>query len=221
MSERLLGAIVGMHGDDSGLIMPPSIAPIQVVIIPIVKKEGGEPIMAAAEELAASLRSSGMRVKIDDRDLRPGNKYYDWEIKGVPLRLEIGARDLENNNTFSAKRTGGKEPISLVDPVANVERLLEEVASELRNRSAIHSENVIQPLPSFEENEGIWTMNGTIDDGLIYELAFDGTDAHAEVIERTTGLTFLGDATEPYDAERKCLLSGVMTTRRVILAKTY
>jgi prolyl-tRNA synthetase len=221
MSERLLGAIVGMHGDDSGLIMPPSIAPIQVVIIPIVKKEGGEPIMAAAAELAANLRSSGLRVKIDDRDLRPGNKYYDWEIKGVPLRLEIGARDLENNNTFSAKRTGGKEPISLDNPVANVERLLEEVASELRNRSAIHSENVIQPLPSFEENDGNWTMSETIDDGLIYELPFDGTDAHAEVIERATGLTFLGDATDPYDTEKECLMSGVMTTRRVILAKTY
>jgi len=221
MSERLLGAIVGMHGDDNGLIMPPSIAPIQVVIIPIVKKEGSEPVVAACEELATNLRAAGLRVKIDDRDLRPGNKYYDWEIKGVPLRLEIGARDLENSATFSAKRTGGKEAIPLTNPVPNVMRLLDEVSTELRSRSAIHSDNVIQPLPSFEENEGNWTMKGTIDDGLIYELPFDGTDVHAEVIERTTGLTFLGDATEPYNTERECFMSGVRTTRRVILAKTY
>jgi hypothetical protein len=135
--------------------------------------------------------------------------------------LEIGARDLENNNTFSAKRTGGKDAISLANPVPNVMRLLDEVSAELRSRSAVHSDNVIQPLPAFEENEGNWTIKGTIDEGLIYELPFDGTDAHAEVIERSTGLTFLGDATEPYDTERECLMSGVKTTRRVILAKTY
>ena len=211
MSERLLGAVVGMHGDDFGLIMPPTIAPIQVVIIPIVKKEGGEAVMAAASELATTLRASGYRVKIDDRDLRPGNKYYDWEIKGVPLRLELGQRDLDNGNAFSAKRTGGKEPIPLDDAPTHVKRLLEAVADELRTRSSAHTDDVIKPLTSLEN----------IEDGKIYEMAFDGTDSHAEQIEAKTGLLFLGDATEPFTEERECFMSGNMTTRRVLLAKTY
>ena len=221
MSERLLGAIVGMHGDDYGLIMPPKIAPIQVVVIPIVKKEGGEDVLLAAKNLVNELRTSGLRVKIDDRDLRPGNKYYDWEIKGVPLRLEIGARDLEKGNTFSAKRTGGKEPIPLSDAVNHVERLLEEVADELRNRSKLHTEDVIDQLPAFEQIDGVWKMNGEVEEGKIYQMAFDGSDSHAEIIERTTGLTFLGDATESYPEEIPCHMSGVPTNRRVILAKTY
>jgi prolyl-tRNA synthetase len=133
--------------------MPPTIAPIQVVIIPIVKKEGGEAVMAATSELATTLRASGYRVKIDDRDLRPGNKYYDWEIKGVPLRLELGQRDLDNGNAFSAKRTGGKEPIPLSDAPTHVKRLLEAVADELRTRSSAHTDDVIKPLTSLENIE--------------------------------------------------------------------
>ena len=82
-------------------------------------------------------------------------------------------------------------------------------------------DNVIQPLPEFTELDGTWTMNGEIKDGHIYELPFDGNDAHAEVIERTTGLAFLGDSTDDYLQERPCHMSGKPTKRRVLLAKTY
>jgi hypothetical protein len=82
-------------------------------------------------------------------------------------------------------------------------------------------DDVIQPLPEFVENNGKWSMNGKVEDGKIYQMAFDGSDAHAEIIERHTGLTFLGDATEPFDSERVCHMSGKPTTRKVILAKTY
>ena len=211
MSERLLGAIVGMHGDDDGLIMPPSIAPFQVVICPMIRKNSDVDTVSKADEVAEILRNSGIRVKVDSRDIHAGQKYYDWEIKGVPLRLDIGPRDIESNTAFAAKRTGGKEPLSLDNIVTECKRVLDEISDELRRRSKLHTEDVVQPL----------TDLNSIDDGKIYELAFDGTDSHAEQIEKTTGLSFLGDATEPYDEELPCFMSGKPTRRRVLLAKTY
>ncbi len=211
MSERLLGAIVGMHGDDNGLIMPPAIAPHQVVICPMIRKNSEVDTVAKAEEIAATLRESGLRVKVDSRDIHAGQKYFDWEIKGVPLRLDIGPRDMENNTAFAARRTGGKEPLSMDNIVDECKRVLSEISDELRLRASAHTDNVVIPLTSLDD----------VEDGKIYEMAFDGTDSHAETIERTTGLSFLGDATEPYEDERACFMSGKMTTRRVLLAKTY
>ena len=211
MSERLLGAIVGMHGDDNGLIMPPAIAPYQVVICPMIRKNSEVDTIAKSEEVAAILKSAGLRVKVDKRDIHAGQKYFDWEIKGVPLRLDIGPRDIENNSAFAARRTGGKEPLPLDNIVNECNRVLAEIADELRTRAAAHTENVVIPLTDLEN----------VEDGKIYEMAFDGTDAHAETIERTTGLSFLGDSTDAYGEEKPCFMSGKMTTRRVILAKTY
>ncbi len=211
MSERLLGAIVGMHGDDDGLIMPPSIAPFQIVICPMIRKNSDVDTVAKAHEIAETLRTSGYRVKVDSRDIHAGQKYYDWEIKGVPLRLDIGPRDIESNTAFAAKRTGGKEPLPLNNIVSECKRVLDEISDELRRRSKLHTEDVVQPL----------TDLNSIEDGKIYELAFDGSDSHAEQIEKTTGLSFLGDATEPYHEEMPCFMSGKPTKRRVLLAKTY
>ena len=211
MSERLLGAIVGMHGDDNGLIMPPSIAPHQVVICPMIRKNSEVDTVAKANEVADILKKAGLRVKVDSRDIHAGQKYFDWEIKGVPLRLDIGPRDIENDSAFAALRTGGKEPLPLADIANECKRVLSEIADELRARADAHTSNVIMPLTDLDN----------VEDGKIYELAFDGTDSHAETIERTTGLSFLGDATEPYAEERPCFMSGKPTKRRVLLAKTY
>jgi prolyl-tRNA synthetase len=221
MSERLLGAVVGMHGDDSGLIMPPAIAPWQVVVCPMIRKNSDVDTVAISHDVAETLRKAGLRVHVDDRDLHPGQKYYDWEIKGVPLRLDIGPRDVEQGTAFAAKRTGGKQPLPMDTIVQSVNEVLNEISDVLRERSTAHMAHVIQPLPSFSEDNGIWTMNGDIEEGHIYELPFDGSDAHAEIIERTTGLTFLGDSTEEYAEERPCHMSGTPTNRRVLLAKTY
>ena len=109
MSERLLGAIVATHGDDQGLIMPPSVAPIQVIVIPIIAKNSSDDMVSEAEKIVSKLKDAGIRARMDARDIRPGQKYYDWEIKGVPLRIEIGPRDLANDSFMSARRTGGKE----------------------------------------------------------------------------------------------------------------
>lgn len=221
MSERLLGAVVGMHGDENGLIMPPAVAPFQVVICPMIRKNSDVDTVSVAHEMAETLKKHGIRVKVDSRDIHAGQKYYDWEIKGVPLRLDVGPRDISQGTAFAARRTGGKEPIPMDDLPNACLAILDEIAIELRKRSSAHMEDVIQPLPPFSEIDGTWVMEGEIEDGKIYQIPFDGTDAHAEAIERATSLTFLGDSTDEFAEERPCHMSGKMTRRRVILAKTY
>ena len=129
MSERLLGAIVAGHGDDKGLVMPPSVAPIQVVVIPIMSKGDSSDVISESERITNELKSNGIRARLDSRDIRPGQKYYDWEIKGVPLRIEIGPRDLANNSVMCARRTGGKESHSVKDLVGTVRSELERIGS--------------------------------------------------------------------------------------------
>ena len=206
-----MGAVVGMHGDDNGLILPPAIAPFQIVICPMIRKDSDIDVVSKAEELGDKLKSAGLRVKVDSRDIHAGQKYFDWEIKGVPLRLDLGPRDIKAGTAFAARRTGGKEPLPLDNIVGECRRVLVEIADELRSRAKSHTENVVLPLASLDD----------IDEGKIYEIPFDGTDAHAETIEKKTGLSFLGDSTNPYSSEMPCFMSGKLTRRRVILAKTY
>jgi len=211
MSERLLGAVVGIHGDDNGLIFPPPIAPIQVVIIPVAQHKSPS-VSIAVESAAEALRNVGYRIKIDDRDLRPGQKYWDWEIKGVPLRLEIGPRDVENGNALAARRTGGKDPIPLDNIVDGVRNQLDIIHSELTQRSNNHANTCVNRLESLDQE---------IIEGQIYQVAFDGTDSDAEVLEKSTGLTILGDAMTDYSEPKPCIVSGKMTTRCQHLARMY
>jgi prolyl-tRNA synthetase len=102
-----------MHGDDKGLILPPIAAPVQAVIVPITIGKRHEDVLAAAENLKNDLTAAGFRVKIDTRDMRPGAKYYWWELRGVPLRLELGPRDLDAGKVMAVKRMGEKTPIEL------------------------------------------------------------------------------------------------------------
>jgi prolyl-tRNA synthetase len=222
MSERLLGAVVGVHGDDRGLIMPPAIAPIQVVIVPVTKKDGADEIIAACNELHTTLSTAGIRVKIDGRDMRPARKYYDWEIKGVPLRLELGPRDLADGSAIAARRGGGKKSLVISNIVTLVNQELSEIADWLRNRAAAQHSDIIKEIPRISKDEnGDWSLDAEIDEASIYEIAFDGSDAEAEAIELLTGLSFLGDATEEYPEEQYCCISGKPTKRRVLLSKSY
>jgi prolyl-tRNA synthetase len=106
MSTRMIGAVILAHGDDAGLVLPPRLAPIQVVIVPIGRDEQGEATRAKASELAQQLQAAGVRVHVDDRDASPGFRFNDWELKGVPLRVELGPRDLEAGHVLVAHRVG-------------------------------------------------------------------------------------------------------------------
>ena len=220
MSERMLGAVVGMHGADSGLIFPPKIAPIQVVIMPIAQHLD-ENVIPKVNEMAGMLKTAGYRVKVDDRDIRPGTKHYDWEIKGVPLRIELGPRDLESGQFVITLRTGGKENHEANELLDVVSNSLLETEIELRARAKVHMQKFVCEFPGIRQTDIGWELVSELEDDKVYELAFDGNDSDAEVLERATGLTFLGDCVEVYSEPRPCAVSGRMTTRKQHLARMY
>ena len=221
MSERLLGAIVANHGDNQGLVMPPSVAPIQVIVIPIISKQSSEDVMSEAEKLLSKLKEAGIRARMDVRDVRPGQKYYDWEIKGVPLRIEIGPRDLANNSVMCAKRTGEKTSQALDNIVETINNQLELIGDEMMSNSLEHFNSHIQKLPNFTVDGNKLIFDTPIQTDMVYEFAFAGNDAEAEMIEKSTDLSFLGDSTKLYDKEIPCVMTGTPTNRRIYLSKTY
>ncbi len=138
VSTRLIGAVVMVHGDQKGLILPPKIAPIQVVIIPIFKTgtDAQNKVLGTVSEVYEKLKVKGVRVHIDDdRHKTPGAKFYEWELKGVPIRLEIGPKDVEKNQVMMVDRLGGKKPVSLDVIIANVTHRLETFQDELFKRA--------------------------------------------------------------------------------------
>jgi prolyl-tRNA synthetase len=132
MSERLIGAIVGIHGDNKGIILPPAVAPYQVVIVPILVKKMKAKVMEACNKLTSELVAGGLRVYLDSRDIRPGSKYYDWELRGVPLRLELGPRDLEKDEVTVVRRDIRDSKRSQV-PRDSILKLVRELLSEIES----------------------------------------------------------------------------------------
>jgi len=137
MSTRMIGGVIMTHGDDKGLVLPPRLAPYQVVIVPIGRNEQLEGVLAAARELAGRLRAAGIRVHVDQRShLSPGFKFNDWELRGVPLRLELGPRDLACRTAVLASRLGGdKEQLALAGAPEALARRLEEFQASLLGRA--------------------------------------------------------------------------------------
>jgi prolyl-tRNA synthetase len=136
MSWRMLGALIMVHGDDRGLRLPPKMAPLEAVIVPIVRA-GSDDVVAAARDLFAALKHAGFRVKLDERDLRPGNKFADWEMRGVPLRIEFGAKDLADGVATVVRRDkekgedGGKLTVPLGELASRIPGLLEDIQVNL------------------------------------------------------------------------------------------
>ena len=219
MSERLLGAVVGMHGDDKGLVMPPSIAPFQVVIMPVAS-HSDENVIPAVESLAADLNSSGIRAIVDTRDVRPGVKHYDWEIKGVPIRVELGPRDLKSSNCIATLRTGGKVEVDLAGASSRIKELLSEISEELRSRANKVVSSLIKKFPEENLSSSISIID-TIEDGVVYEIAFEGSDSNAEFLEKKTGLTLLGVSDQEFPKKRPCIVTGKLTVNRCYIARMY
>lgn len=159
VSTRLIGAIIMTHGDERGLKLPPRIAPIQVVIVPVAAHKGG--VMEKCEELFEMLRGKGIRVKLDDRDtLSPGFKFNDWELKGVPVRVEIGPRDLENGQCVLFRRdTYEKQSVALADLPNTLDTLLADIQQNMFDIAAKFRDERIQVTNNMEELEKA-TANG-------------------------------------------------------------
>ncbi len=132
VTTRMIGGMIMSHGDDNGLVCPPKLAPVPVVIVPIWRTDDEKvQVIGVGTRLQIDLGKAGLRVELDDRDMKPGAKYFEWEAKGVPLRLEIGPRDVAAGHTMAARRTGGKAPLKLDGIVAAVQGVLDEIQAAL------------------------------------------------------------------------------------------
>ncbi|MBQ6547859.1 MAG: proline--tRNA ligase, partial [Candidatus Methanomethylophilaceae archaeon] len=217
MSERLLGAVISVHGDDKGLCLPPAVAPFEVVIIPILGKNSKEQVSAAAVKMKEELESAGIRTKLDDRDDRPGSKYYDWEIKGVPLRLELGARDIENNViTFARRDTGEKGTIDAGTLVPGVKLILDEIMKSMSEKAwkfqkeAITDLKSIEDIPKDEEDTKL----------RIYRFGWCGCAECGHKFEDDNDIKILGTPYIPEDYKGKCIVCGKETDTPAYAART-
>jgi len=136
VTTRMVGAIIMTHGDDSGLVLPPAVAPYQVVIVPIGRENWRETVLPRALEIKQQLEAAGIRVTLDERDERPGWKFSEWEMRGVPLRLEIGPKDIEKSQVLLARRdTREKAGVAMDGLAGHVRSLLDEIQKSLLERA--------------------------------------------------------------------------------------
>ena len=214
MSERLVGAVVGIHGDDKGLILPPDIAPIEMVIVPILMKKRKDDIIERAKEIQGALISAGHRVELDLRDIRPGSKFYHWELKGVPLRIEIGPRDVDSNSALLVRRTDGKKTSAPIEEISQaVREELGEVKKQLMERAKVLlDENTLDVTYADEAHD---TVHGLINVG------WCGNEDCSTEMELTLDMSMLGIDTTAPDYRGKCGQCSNPANLRVTYAKTY
>lgn len=216
MTTRTIGAVIMVHGDNRGLVLPPRIAPIQVVIIPVAQHKEG--VLEKAGEIAGMLRASGISVELDDRDTYSvGYKYNDWEMKGVPVRLEIGPRDIENNQAVLARRdTGEKFTVKLDEVAATARQLLEDIQESLFNKALNHMKERIGTAYSFEEFEDIIkTKQGFI------KAMWCGDRKCEEMVKEKTGATSRCIPFEQEHLADKCFCCGGQAKQMLYWAKAY
>ncbi|MDE5840309.1 MAG: proline--tRNA ligase [Muribaculaceae bacterium] len=218
VSTRLMGALIMTHSDDNGLVLPPHLAPIQVVIVPIYKDaEGLAKISERVDSIVSNLRAKGISVKYDDADnKRPGFKFADYEVKGVPVRLAIGARDLENGTVEVMRRdTLEKETLPLEGIEDTVSTLLEDIQRNLLEKARKYREEMTTTADTYEE------FKEKIEQGGFILAHWDGTPETEEKIKEETKATircipFEGDMTPGV-----CMVTGKPSARRVIFARSY
>ena len=219
VSTRLMGALIMTHSDDNGLVLPPKLAPIQVVIVPIYKGlDQLDVISEKIDPIIQQLREQGISVKFDNRDThKPGFKFNEYELKGVPVRIAMGQRDVENGTLEIARRdTLEKQTIPVESAVKFISNLLNEIQENLFNRAAEYRADHITEVDTYEEFKKVLE-----DKGGFISAHWDGTRATEERIKEETKATI---RCMPLDAEieaGKCMVTGNPSARRVLFAKAY
>ena len=219
VSTRLIGAIVMAHGDDNGLILPPLLAPIQMVVIPIYRSdEEREATTSTARALVEQLKNAGVRVQLDDRDqLRPGWKYAEWELKGVPIRVELGPKDVANQSARLAFRIDReKRDMPLTELPALAAGLLEETHRKLFDRALKFREENTYRVDTWEEFQERLNDPG----GFLYA-HWDGSGETEEAIQSRTKATIRCIPLDDDLEDGVCVYSGKPSKRRVLFAKAY
>lgn len=219
VSTRLMGALVMAHSDDDGLVLPPKLAPIQVVIVPIYKgEEQLNAINVVAENIKAELTRKNISVKYDNRDThKPGWKFAEYEFKGVPVRIAIGPRDLENKTVEVARRdTKEKSVMQLTDLALKIEHLLDQIQDNIYRKAVTFLETKTFNADSMEELTRILDTGG----GFIHA-HWDGTSETEEKIKEETKATIRCIPLNNKQEEGKCIYSGKPSKQRVIFARAY
>ncbi len=219
VSTRLMGALIMAHSDDNGLVLPPTLAPIQVVIVPIFKgAEQLKQIGEVANELMVKLKSKGISVKFDDDDQnKPGWKFAEYELKGVPVRIAMGARDLENKTVEIARRDTLTKDVQPLENIENyIEDLLQQIQKNIYDRAFTFRNNNITEVNSYEEFKTVLEEKG----GFI-SAHWDGSEEEEEQIKEETKATIRCIPLDAKEEEGISMITGKTSKRRVIFAKAY
>ncbi|HLP63987.1 proline--tRNA ligase [Flavobacterium sp.] len=219
VSTRLMGALVMTHSDDNGLVLPPNLAPIQVVIVPIYKSEEElEAISVVVNDLMAQFKKNHISVKFDNRTTqKPGFKFAEWELKGVPVRIAVGPKDLENGTFEVARRDALSKEIQPKEGIVTyIGSLLEQIQKDLFDRALNYRDTHITEVNSFEEFKEVLENKG----GFI-SAHWDGTAETEEKIKELTKATIRCIPLNQIQEEGTCFFSGAKSTGRVLFAKAY
>ncbi len=213
MSERLVGAVVGIHGDNKGLVLPPDVAPHQIVIVPILTKKRKDDVLENANKLKIDLKDMGYRVVLDDTDARPGSKFYNWELKGVPLRIEIGPRDIDKQQVVLARRTDGKKSFVKMDELSQtIPREITVIKEQMLKKATAIVEDLTYNVTFADEAHDV-------NKGLI-NVGWCGSEECSTEMELTLDMSMLGiDLSK--DFQGKCGQCGAPATKYVTYARTY
>jgi prolyl-tRNA synthetase len=218
VSTRLIGALIMSHSDDNGLVLPPTLAPLQVVIVPIYKNEEQlRQIDEKAEKIMQQLKALGISVKYDNADnKKPGWKFSEYELKGVPVRLAMGGRDLENNTIEVARRdTLTKETVSCEGIAHRVKNLLDEIQQNIYQKAFDFRVSQIREVNSYDE------FKVEIEKGGFLLCHWDGTPETEELVKNETKATIRCIPLEGDKTPGKCMVTGKPSVQRVIFARAY
>lgn len=218
VSTRLMGALIMTHSDDNGLVLPPKLAPIQVVIVPIYRsQEQLDTINAKVAPIVENLKKQGVSVKYDNADnKRPGFKFADYELKGVPVRLVLGARDIENGTIEVMRRdTLEKETVSIEGIEGYVEKLLDDIQNNIYTKALNHRLEMTTKVDTWED------FKTQIEKGGFILAHWDGTTETEEKIKDETKATIRCIPLDGEEEEGKCIYTGKPSKRRVIFARNY
>lgn len=219
VSTRLMGALVMTHSDDKGLVLPPNLAPIQVVIVPIYKTdEQLDEISAVVNGLISEFKKLNISVKFDNRTTqKPGFKFAEWELKGVPVRIAVGPKDLENGTFEIARRDDlSKETINKEGIAIYIQNLLEQIQDDLFNKALDYRDTHITEVNSFEEFKSVLDSKG----GFV-SAHWDGTAATEDEIKNLTKATIRCIPLDREENAGRCVFTGNPSTGRVLFAKAY
>ena len=218
VSTRLMGALIMSHSDDNGLVLPPKIAPIEVVIVPIYKTdEQRETVLNYCSDIKKRLEARRMRVKFDDRDTqKPGFKFAEWELKGVPVRIAAGPRDVENNSVELARRDTLEKTTTTIDNIEDyIANLLDEIQDNIFQKALNFRESRTVKVDTWEE------FKEQIENSMFVYAHWDGTPETEQKIKEETKATIRCIPLDDDFEDGKCIYSGQPSKRRVIFARAY